>query len=203
MIREAASVEDEAPGWDAIDQALAPLVGDAEPMHWGTGTMLPDQDGIWGISAYRRPDHWLFVTYGLTELFAKVSDEPAVSGWGFELTMRIAPDGSDAPPAWTPGLLSRLGELVFERSTPFQPGGRLEVPNASGGAPPALCWVEDPELAPVVESPNGSFTFVATLGVATDVLDQMRASSTREVIESVRATNPLLVSGGPGLTWSA
>ncbi len=44
--------DDEAPGWDAIDAAIHPLVGDATPSHFGsTTTMLPNQDGLWG----RRP----------------------------------------------------------------------------------------------------------------------------------------------------
>jgi suppressor of fused-like protein len=38
----------------------------------------------------RRPDHWHLVTYGLSELDDKESDDAGVSGWGFELTFRLA-----------------------------------------------------------------------------------------------------------------
>jgi hypothetical protein len=31
-------MEGEAPGWDAIDAALAPVVGGISPQHWETST---------------------------------------------------------------------------------------------------------------------------------------------------------------------
>ena len=37
--------DDDAPGWDAIDAALAPVVGDRKAVHWGTGTTLPGAAG--------------------------------------------------------------------------------------------------------------------------------------------------------------
>lgn len=188
-----------APGWDAIDTAIHAVVGDRTPLHWSTGTGLPDQDGLWGVSAYRVEDHWLFITYGLSELFAKVSDDPAVSGWGEELTLRLRAD-TDTPPEWAPRLLARLGELVFQRSTPFLPGGRLEIPDASDGAPPALCWTEDP-LLPAFVGPFGEVQFVATVAVSAEILGLMRASSTASVLEGLRSVNPLLVGGSTGLMW--
>jgi hypothetical protein len=50
--------QDDAPGWDAIDAALLPIVGDRQPLHWGTDTHLPGQGGLWGLSAYALDDHW-------------------------------------------------------------------------------------------------------------------------------------------------
>ncbi|GAA3863289.1 suppressor of fused domain protein [Tessaracoccus defluvii] len=86
--------DDSAPGWDAIDAALLPLYPEQEPGHYGS---LPGMAGgnnpLQGISVYRRTDpvpHWHFVTYGFTELFGKETDDPETSGFGFELTMRLA-----------------------------------------------------------------------------------------------------------------
>ncbi|SFS61966.1 hypothetical protein SAMN04488601_1012771 [Paenibacillus sp. 453mf] len=46
---------DQAPGWDAIDEALKPIYGDQEPKDYGT--LLPyslgGQDPLDGISAYK------------------------------------------------------------------------------------------------------------------------------------------------------
>lgn len=97
-----------APGWDAIDTALRRVWPGQEPLHWGTAH-LPDQDGLYGISAFRTHTTWTYVTYGLTELFTKVGDDPSTSGWGFELTMRVPADGPE-PPRWPRALLARLGE---------------------------------------------------------------------------------------------
>ena len=192
---------DEAPGWDAIDAAIAPLVGDTPPKHWGTGTHLPEQDGIWGLSAYPREGHWFYVTYGLSELFAKVSEEAGISGWGEELTLRTLrlPQGAE-PPEWPVRLLARLGELVFERETPFWPGGRIEIPDAGEDLPPALCWADDPELGEIT-TPFGSLRFVATVGISLETLRRMRDTTTEAVLTEIRSANPLLIAGGAGSRW--
>jgi hypothetical protein len=190
---------DEAPGWDAIDAAIRPFVGDREPRHWATGTGLPDQDGLWGISAYRRTDHWFFVTYGLSELFQKVWEDPQVSGWGEELTLRLALDGDDGPPEWGAKLLARLGTLVFQRAIRYAPGGRQQFGDARGDIPAAVCFAADPELPDPIATVHGTFTFVATVPISEGMLEAMRRASTSEVLDQVRRDNPLLIAGGPGL----
>src|SRR5688572_24481090 len=99
--------EGNAPGWDAIEATVrGQLDVDGAPLHWSTG-VLPGQDGVYGTSAYRVPGSWFFVTFGLTELYEKESDDLAVSGWGFELTMRTPrPDGVQQPPQWPLTLLA-------------------------------------------------------------------------------------------------
>jgi hypothetical protein len=151
------------------------------------------------VSGYGCGDHWFFVTYGLSELFTKVRDDPEVIGWGEELTMRVQRQENDAP-LWASKLLARLGELVFQRKTPFLPGGRLETPDGGGEVPPALAWTVDPELVPVRE-PFGSVQFVATIGVALDTLLRMRSATAESVVDAIKVYNPLLVVGEVGLTW--
>lgn len=189
-------VPDEAPGWDAIDAALAKIHPVQQPLHWGTNR-LPGQDGLYGLSAYRQGDHWFFVTYGLSELFAKESEDRAVSGWGFELTMRAV--GADAePPAWPRALLDRLGSVVYSSGRPFGVGHRLDaVSQITGGNPPTrltcIAFTDDPELG-TIETPNGSVTFLAVVGITPDELAEMKASTTATVLGQIRASNPLLVT---------
>ncbi|HZD37889.1 MAG TPA: suppressor of fused domain protein [Actinomycetes bacterium] len=189
-----------APGWDAIDEAIAPLVGGIAPVHWGVSTMIPDQDGLWGVSAYPRPDHWFYVTYGLSELFTKISRDEAVSGWGEELTMRVRREPAGEAPGWPARLLARLGELVFERARPFWPGGRIELAERGDDMPPAVCWAPDPELGEIT-TPNGNLEFVATVGVGHDLLARLRAEGTEAGLADIREVNPLLVTGAAGLGW--
>jgi hypothetical protein len=85
---------DPVPGWDAINAALEPTYGEVEPLHWGTVKRWRNggPDPLDGISAYRvdgPPPHWHFVSYGLSELYRKESEDPEVSGWGIELTFRL------------------------------------------------------------------------------------------------------------------
>jgi hypothetical protein len=75
---------DDALGWDAIDAALRPIYGGREPYHVGTCIpyALGGPDPIHGISAYKNTDpvpHWHFITYGISELWAKESSDPDVA----------------------------------------------------------------------------------------------------------------------------
>jgi hypothetical protein len=131
----------ESRGWDAIDRALAPIYGDAEPrFHYGTVIkwMLGGPDPLDGVSIYRVEQpvpHWHFVSYGLTELYAKESDDPEVSGWGFELTFRLVRGGEETPPAWAMNLLQNLARYVFCSGNPFD-----EHHHLSANGPIAATW---------------------------------------------------------------
>lgn len=130
------------------------------------------------------------VSYGLSELFGKVSDDPEVSGWGQELTMNVAP-ATDVP-RWAVQLLGRLGTLVYERETPFLPGGRLEFPRVGSPLPPAVCWTEPRDLG-TIDTPNGSVQFVQTVGISEHELELMQAETTEAVLDRRRTTDPLLL----------
>src|SRR3569833_80157 len=115
--------DDEAPGWDAIEKAVNTRIKDTEPLHWGTDGLAGQ--GLYGLSAYRADDAWLLVTFGMTELFGKDSDDPEVSGWGYEFTMRVPRDG-DEPPQWALKLLQQLVSYVFDKGEPFADGHRMD-----------------------------------------------------------------------------
>ena len=188
---------DEAPGWDALTAQLAAALPDQEPLHHGTAA-LPDQ-GIQGISAYRAPGHWVLVTYGMTELFVKVSEDPTTSGWGIELVLRV-PRGEedDGPPAWALELLGKLADYVDSTGKVFAPGHRMDPGGPiTGGQPPtrltAVAFTADPELAPF-DSPRGRVGFLAVVGVTAEELERMQASTTAEVVAELAARDPLLVT---------
>jgi hypothetical protein len=189
--------DDTAPGWDAIAAAVARVVIDREPLHWGTGT-LPDQDSIYGLTAYRADGHWLLVTFGLTELFTKVTDDPDVSGWGFELTLRLPRTAADRePPAWALRMLEKLGRYVYGHEKPFAVGHRMDPGGPITGAPgtrlTALAFTADP-LLPEIVSPLGQARFLAVVGITAQELRQMQSTSTREVLTVLAKTSPLLIT---------
>ena len=117
--------DDAAPGWDAISEAMAAIYGPQEPRHWAAGSALPGGPELYGLSAYEAGNHWHFVTLGLSELWAKESEDPEVSGFGHELTMRTSPRGEE-PPDWAINLLHRLAELVFQGMA-FRAGHTLDA----------------------------------------------------------------------------
>lgn len=186
---------DDAPGWDAIEAAVAQIAPAQEPLHWGTNT-LPGQDGIYGLSAYRVDDHWLLITFGLTELFSKESDDPEISGFGFELTLRL-PAVEDQPPAWSLRLLKQLGSYVFDSGRVYSNGHRMDPGGPITGTPDtrltALAFTDDPQL-PAIDTPHGSARFLTVVGITADELARMKATSTAEVLAELAATSPRLIT---------
>lgn len=188
----------EAPGWDAIEQAVRENVESAgEPLHWSTG-VLPGQDGIYGVSAYRLPGTWFLVTFGLSELYSKESENADVSGWGFELTMRLPRSGTDGePPSWALALLARLGAYVFTNASPFGAGHRLDpggpITGSAGTRLSAVAFTEDRQV-PAVNTANGSLQFLQVVGITDDELVEMQETSTAQVLRRLTLQSPDLVT---------
>ena len=101
----------DAPGWAAIDERLKAVYGAAPDKFYESTEPKAEggDDPLEGIAVYRGEDphpHWHLVALGLSELFEKMWNKPEVSGWGFELTFRVACDpDDDEPPSWALGLI--------------------------------------------------------------------------------------------------
>ncbi|WP_027346313.1 suppressor of fused domain protein [Hamadaea tsunoensis] len=161
-----------APGWEAIDAALEPIYSGVEPRHYGTviGWRLGGPDPLDGVSAYPRDGHWHFVTYGLSELYAKESDNPDRSGWGFELTFRLAREAAEAePPMWAVSFLQNLARYVYQSGNVFAAGHHLDLNgpialSAEDTVIRAVTFTDDPELA-TIDTSNGRLTFLQVVGI--------------------------------------
>lgn len=193
----------QAPGWEAIDKALTPLYANQVPKHYGTllSYELGGPDPLRGISAYKRLEpvpHWHFITYGFTELYDKESENSAVSGWGFELTMRLKTDAAaEEPPHWPLSLLQNLARYVFNSGNVFANGDYL---NANGPIAQetdtlirSMIFSHDQELPPI-ETPNGSVEFLQIVGITDDEELAIKQWKTLGALEIFRQYLPLLLT---------
>lgn len=190
---------DDAPGWTALEAGIAAVVGDIEPLHWGTNR-LPDQDGIYGLNAYPLDEYWLLLTLGLSELFEKVTDDPATSGWGIELTMRVPRGANDdeMPPPWALELLNRLSGYVFSTGRVFAAGHRMDLGGPITGGQQStltgLAFATDPAVAQV-HTPLGLVDLVAVVGITAEELGMFpEEQDASPLIARLAATNPLLLT---------
>lgn len=195
--------DDDAPGWDAIDGALGRLYPGVEPRHWGTliSYRLGGPDPLDGISAYPRATpfpHWHYVTYGFSELYEKESSDPEISGYGFELTMRVyVPQLGPEAPTWPVTLLQNLARYVFETGSVLRVGDyvNLESPIAAD-VPTGLVGfavAADPELGPVA-GPFGKADFRQVVGLTGDELAICKTWRTGSFLETLRPDLPLLLT---------
>jgi hypothetical protein len=192
---------DSAPGWEAIDAALHELYPDVEPRHYGTVIPwhLGGPDPLDGISVYPRPDHWHFVTYGLSDLYVKESPDSSVSGWGFELTFRLARTGDDAePPKWPWNFLQNLARYVFQSGNTFEPGHRVDLDGPISLAAPdtairAVTFVVDPELGEI-DTPHGRLRVLQVVGLTLAEYAAAEQWDADQVLAIIGRSIPLFVT---------
>lgn len=151
-----------------------------------------------GVSVYRaaRPAHWHLVTFGLSELYAKESDEPAVSGWGFELTMRVPRQRGDQAPLWALGLLQGIAKQTHVQARRRAVGDRIDVEGPIIGqttALTALLMAEDPHLG-TIDTPHGRLQFLQMVGITADELAFARQAGSDRLLEWLGQRDPLLLT---------
>lgn len=188
------------PGAAALDRHLDAALGAPVVKRWRPhDEARPDQGPLDQVAARREGDHWHLVTYGLTEIDRKESDDPAVSGWGFELGIRVedAEGDGDEPPDWAADLLTTLAVYVWTSRHPFGPGhhvalsGPIRV-DASSRLTAAVV-VTDPVVAPL-DGPFGSVEVLHLVGVTGDELEWCRSWSTDGMVELLARRDPRLVT---------
>ena len=192
----------DAPGWDAIDAACNALYPDQpEPLHYPITPHPPMGTGlVYGISAYRAkgpPAHWHYVTYGFSDLYEKTDPESKLSGWGFELTLRVARGRERTPPSWALGFLNNLSIYVRRSGNWFGSGHTVDLngPICLGADTliRAIAFSPDPQLG-TIDTPNGRVEFLQVVGLALDEHEACGDWRTASVLDLLRETDPLLVT---------
>ena len=85
-------------GWDAITNECNRIYPNQEnPKHYGTliSWKFGGNDPLDGISIYDGGNYWHFVTYGLSELYEKETDDTEYSGYGMEFTFKLKKDNDE------------------------------------------------------------------------------------------------------------
>jgi hypothetical protein len=176
------------------------------------GNVIPYRLGgpnpIHGISAYKNAEpcpHWHFVTYGFSELWAKESSDPDVSGFGFELTFRLARNARGRkPPNWAFNFLQNLGRYVFETGNPFGVGHTLPlngpIEQGSSTLIHAASFAPDPQLPPMTTS-NGRVEFLQVVGLTMDELEAISSWNATAFLELRSRDDPFLLTDLSRASW--
>ncbi len=178
----------DAPGWAALDRAATRMCGKQTP-HQFSSQRAYDLEGSSPLPAITvwegpQPDHWMYLTYGLSELFDKSSARADVSGFGFELVFRL-PRGADetSPPTWPLSLLQGIGHYVLSGHGTLDSGhvvdlgGPLVPPTQAGADATALrgvVCVPDPRLGKI-DTPHGTVLLLALFGLTGDEVEAMQS----------------------------
>ena len=195
--------EPRAIGWDAITAALTPIYGGREPKHYGT--ILPmaigGKDPLQGISVYKNLEplpHFHYVTYGFSELYEKEGDNAELSGYGFELTFRLACGIDDEdPPVWALNFLQNIARYVFSTGNRLEEHHHIDLNGPIALAEETeirfIALAKDPQLGEI-ESRNGRVTFLEVVGLCTDEYELIKEWDCGRMLEHVGRQWPLLIT---------
>lgn len=171
--------EVKAVGWDAITDACEIIYPDQkEPRHYGTLVKwrLGGNDPLDGISIYDGGDYWHFVTYGLSEIYEKETDNKDVSGYGMEFTFKLKKadyEDEEAEIRCICGILQAVARITFTKGEIFRPyeflytGQTQGIDTKTQSEITGFITVPDPDLGSI-NTQNGKVDFVEFIG-ATDV----------------------------------
>jgi hypothetical protein len=186
---------------DAVDGGPAAHRWTPRPAHTRRG-----DPPLAEVTAHRVGDHWHLLTYGLSELdrpapgeflVSPAADDPdaGLSGWGFELTFRVAV--TEEEPLWAVDLLTNLAAYVWSGAHPFAAGHHLDLRGpmklGTDSVLTAAVVVVDPALG-VLDGPLGTVAFLQLVGLTADELELCRSWSTDGVVDLVARGGPLLVT---------
>ncbi len=182
-------------GWDAITQTMSKLYPEqTDPTHYAplVSYRLGGNDPLDGISIYDGGSFYHFVTYGFSELYEKESDQKDYSGFGFELTLKVAKEGirkREREQKNICGILQSIARISFENGEIFRPEeyiytGQTTGMDADGTSQiTGFLTMEDP--IGTIQTPNGSVQFVQLVG-ATDAELQQLVDGKKTVREILR-----------------
>lgn len=173
-------------GWDAITRECERVFpGQKNPIHhyatlikWALG----GKDPLDGISIYDGGDYWHFVTFGLSELYEKETDEKEISGYGMEFTLKLKKDhyeDEEAELRGICGILQTIARLTFTNGELFQVYEYLYTGQTQGMDAQAksnitgFITIPDNEFH-TINTPNGTVGFVSFIGVTNEELLAIR-----------------------------
>ena len=170
-----------AQGWDAITKECERIYpNQTNPKHYGTliNWNLGGNDPLEGISIYDGGDYWHFVTYGLSELYEKESNNQDISGYGMEFTLKLKKDNYEDEEAEIKcicGILQAIARITFIKGELFKAYEYLYTGQTTGidtkmqSNITGFITIPDNNFNSI-NTPNGTVDFVEFIGVTNEEL---------------------------------
>lgn len=171
----------DAVGWNAIDEEADRVYpGQNNPKHYASIVKwrFGGPDPLDGISVYDGGDYWHFVTYGLSELYEKESDNKEWSGFGMEFTFKLKKDNypdEEQEIKCVCGLLQQIARITFKSGELFQPYEYLYTGQTDGIDSKMISNITGFITIPdtkfnTLNTKNGRVDFVEFIGATNDEL---------------------------------
>ncbi|XP_033214310.1 suppressor of fused homolog [Belonocnema kinseyi] len=152
------------------------------------------------------PPHWHYVSLGLSDLHGDGRIHPKTgpghpSGYGFELTFRLARErGETTPPTWPANIMQQLAKYVFNSANMILPGDHVSWHSAldkGNGRITQILMANDPQLPLSASTPHGEVTFIQLVGVTSEELQAAQhwnGIGMINLLKTARGCGPWLVT---------
>ncbi len=180
-------------GWDAITaEFLRIYPGQTDPRHYGTlvSWAMGGNDPLDGISVYDGGDFWHFVSYGLSELYEKETDDPAVSGYGYELTFKLKKDNYENEEneiRCICGIMQAIARITFNNGDIFRnneyiyTGQKTGIDSKQKSKITGFICINDPSVN-TIDTPNGKVEFIELVGMTDAELKKLCKLKTHDAV---------------------
>ena len=185
-------------GSEALDSILAKHFPHIEPHLVLMASS--DPDGFEAVKVMKPPkDQFCFyITYGISDLGEKQGTHPALSGLGYELTMRVPPIADLSPPDWPIPLLNYLArhlrplryDVMDSEPVLFSTPLTAEPLTPLTG----VIFADDVQLGYGMDTPNGFVQFRQVVGITQDEGMYQSAFGRSRLLEKISRLNPFLLT---------
>lgn len=179
-------------GWRAIEEAFLKLYpGQDNPKHYGVliSWELGGPDPLRGMSAYDGGDYWHCVSFGMSELYEKQSEDKEYSGYGMEFTMRLKKSREtdieeENELRCVFGIFQTIARMTFNNGELFLPNEWIYTGQKDGmdyrqqSKLTGFITLLDPKLG-AIDTPNGKVEFVEFVGCTDAELLQIKDNGLR------------------------
>lgn len=169
-------------GWDAITKECQRIYpGQPEPAHHYASLIkwvLGGNDPLDGISVYDGGNYWHFITYGLSELYEKESDDKEISGYGMEFTFKLKKgsyENEEGEIKCICGILQAIARITFTKGEIFRAYEYLYTGQTEGidtkmqSDITGFITIPSPDFQ-TIDTPNGRLAFIEFIGVTNSEL---------------------------------
>lgn len=178
-------------GWNAVSEAFHRLYADTLDNTKQYGVMIPwglgGPDPLDNVQVYDGGDYWHFVSFGLSELYEKESENKDISGYGIEFTVKLKKGGikdEEGEIRCIISILQDLAKLTFENGELFLPYEYIYTGQEQGidteGKSMLTGFITVPETKiEKIDTPNGEVVFVELIGATDSELQAIKNQQLR------------------------
>ena len=161
------------------------------------GTIRKRKEGgafLDGFNVYDLGEFWHYISFGMSEIYEKESENRDVSGWGYEYSFKLKKGNEDKAPQWVITPLQKLARYVYNQCLPFDeahfiPFGSAIIPDLNENLN-SFIFSFDPIIG-VIDTPTGSLKMLEIYCISQKDIDFCFQSElgSYQLIETIRKTN--------------